>query len=51
MRVKLKDANRELKVEDFKFHKEKKNVTKLVRDNNILESENIFKQRGWTWMG
>ena len=45
MKVKLEDANREFKVEDFKFHKEKKSVAKVINDGDILERVRNFTNK------
>ena len=42
MQIKLENANEAVKVEDFKFHQQKKRVEKVINNSNILERVTYF---------
>ena len=45
MKTKLEDADREFKVEDFKFHKQKKRLREVVNNDAILRRAQAFSNR------
>ena len=45
MKTKLEDAENEFKVEDFKFHRQKKRVREVVNNNHVLERAQHFSNR------
>ena len=49
MNIKLKDSDKAFKVEDFKYHHQKKLVAKVINDINILIGKSILAKYLWTF--